>query len=219
MSYKAPHFGNLSKRAKALGMKVTRVTTDEDARIYGGHEYALTQADASQERLDNASCYSLNGIRAEIESLEEINGKTEEAPTTTEEAVARSEFEYSASPVAKAYKRASDDYRHVSREEIIAATSKLSSAKTVRSAAVIGVMEKDCYADNMDEIKDYQKRSMIHSMADVAKTEVEFSEEERVAERGFSLNHATDTHIIGKLVVMKESDYLSVMATMRKLTR
>lgn len=212
MAYKAPHFGNLIKRAKALGMKVTRVTTDEDARMFGGHEYVLTQADASQKRIDNASCYSLNGIRAEIESLEKINGKTEEA-------VSRYAYEGSSAPIASMFKRASDDYRHVSREEIIAATSKLSAAKAVRSAAVISAMEKDCYAGNMDEIKDYQKRSMIHQMADVAKTEVEFSEEERVAERGFSLNHATDTHIIGKLVVMKESDYLSVMATMRKLTR
>lgn len=75
MAYKAPHFGNLSKRAKALGMKVTRVTTDEDARMFGGHEYVLTQADASTKTIDNASCHSLNGIRAEIESIEKINGK------------------------------------------------------------------------------------------------------------------------------------------------
>lgn len=67
MAYVAPHIGNLRKRAKALGMVITKATTDEDARMIGYHEYVLHTPGADWE---NMSLYALGGIRHKIEILE-----------------------------------------------------------------------------------------------------------------------------------------------------
>lgn len=48
-----PNIGNLRKRAKVLGMLITRGSTDEDARMFGGHEYVLHAPGADWENEHN----------------------------------------------------------------------------------------------------------------------------------------------------------------------
>lgn len=77
MAYVAPHFGNLKARATKLGLIITKTTTAEDARIYGGHNYVLHAPGADWE---NMEMLALGGIRHEIELAEKrVADKAERA--------------------------------------------------------------------------------------------------------------------------------------------
>ena len=62
-----PHIGNLNKRAKALGLMITKTTTNHDAYQFGSHLYCLHDPIAC---IDHINDYTLWGIRAMIEEME-----------------------------------------------------------------------------------------------------------------------------------------------------
>jgi hypothetical protein len=97
MPYVAPHYGNLKARAAKLGLVITKTTTTEDARIYGGHNYVLH---APGDDWDNMEMLALGGIRHEIELAEKAN--LERAATTAVAAAKRerAELEASRTPAA-----------------------------------------------------------------------------------------------------------------------
>lgn len=64
---KNPHIGNLRKRAKAFGLTITKVTTEQDAYDFGGHGYVLHSGLQNPLQMNS---YSLWGIRVSIKQLE-----------------------------------------------------------------------------------------------------------------------------------------------------
>lgn len=204
MAYKAPHFGNLQKRAKALNMKVTRVTDDEDARAIGHHEYVLTGENASQRTIDNARCYSLSGIRAEIEAVEKINA--------AEDQVAASEADSVSPPILPINRR---DYRTIAKEVM----DRLKAAKVAQARRVIDSMRKQQFGNNVGDIKAHMKDSMIHDVAHLMRDDVEFSEHEKKSEWDVNSLYGTDTVITGKVVVMRESELMAIAALIKEMLR
>lgn len=157
MQNSKPRYGNLQARAHRLGLVVTKMTTDEDARACGAHEYVLTSIDATQEQKDNARLQTLYGIRHEIESIEK--GEAVEAKDLCGNVVKSSDPDY-ADFVNLAASVSRDNPVDVRRAHMAKASSILADARILRA-------EKEIispYCTEPEYIESVQ-RSMIYSMA------------------------------------------------------
>lgn len=62
-----PNIHNLRKRAKQLGLVISRTTDAADVQIFGAHRYVLHEPNADWENMHDCTLY---GIRSDIEKLE-----------------------------------------------------------------------------------------------------------------------------------------------------
>lgn len=218
MTTSKPHFGNLQKRAKALGLVVTRMSTDEDARYTGHHEYVLTRADATVKQRDNARLLSLYGISHEISEIENANA----------EPVVKDACGNVVKPSDPDYKEARDEMRgktvpvfkprnHEPSLRAKEALESLKAARIVSGSQVFGAMDK-AYSSDAEAIKESYRHHIAQLIAFEAKSTIEFTEHERVSGTGY-LAGKTDTHIVGKVVVMREEDYMKAMSIIKEIVR
>lgn len=218
MTTAKPHFGNLQNRAKALGLVVTRMSTDEDARYTGHHEYVLTSADATVKQRNNARLQSLYGISHEISEIENTNAEPD----------VKDACGNVVKPSDPDYKDARDDMRgktvpvfkpRIYEPSIRAkeALASLEAARLISGKQVFGAMDK-AYSSDAEAIKDSYRHHIAQLIAFEAKSTIEFTEHERVSGTGY-LAGKTDTHIVGKLVVMREEDFMKAMTIIKEIAR
>lgn len=217
MAYTKPHFGNLQKRAKALGFEVTRMSTDEDARAVGHHEYVLTAAESSQRTKDNSRLYSLSGIRAMIEKKEAAKSEivtdacgNEVKPSDPDYKEARDEMRGKTVPV---FRNNPIDTKSGANEAIKA----LDAARTIGAMQVFSAMDKTYFRGSAERIKADYKNHICSLIGFEIRSLVDFSEVEKVSTYDF-LPVRTDTHITGRVVVVPEAAFLEALSILKKLS-
>lgn len=195
MAYTKPHYGNLKARARRLGLVITRMTTDQDAYNFGGHEYVLTSIDATQADKDNAVLRSLAGIRRDIEDVEAV--RVECCPTA--ETVELCPVKEKKSPT-----------------KAEAALRLMKSAKIAGAEAVISAFDRHAYSGQMGEIRAIQRDTACRMIADEIKGVVRVTEYEKVSAQSWCGN-GKDLVFRAEVVVMTREAYESVIERLNEI--
>lgn len=195
MAYTKPHYGNLKARARRLGLVITRMTTDQDAYNFGGHEYVLTSIDATQLDKDNAVLRSLHGIRRDIEDIEAA--RVEICPPA--ETVELCPVKESKSPT-----------------KAEAALRLMKSAKIAGAEAVISAFDRYAYSGQMGEIRSIQRNTACRMIADEIKGVVRVTEYEKVSSQPWC-GDGKDLVFRAEVVVMTRETYESVIERLNEI--
>ncbi len=195
MAYTKPHFGNLQARAKKLGLIVVRMTTDQDAYHFGGHEYVLVSQHASQRDKDNAVLRSLAGIRRDIEDVEAV--RVECCPPA--ETVELCPVKEKKSPT-----------------KAEAALRLMKSAKIARAETVIGAFDREAYAGHIEDIKAIHRNTACRMIADEIKGVIRITEYEKVSAQSWCGN-GKDLVSRAEVVVMTRETYESVIERLNEI--
>lgn len=195
MAYTKPHFGNLQARAKRLGLIVVRMTTDQDAYHFGGHEYVLVSQHANQRDKDNAVLRSLSGIRRDIEDVEAVRVECCPPAETVE-----------LCPVKK----------KETPTKAEAALRLMKSAKIAGAEAVISAFDRYAYSGQMGEIRAIQRNTACRMIADEIKGVVRVTEYEKVSSQPWC-GDGKDLVFRAEVVVMTREAYESVIERLNEI--
>lgn len=195
MTYVKPHYGNLKARARRLGLVITRMTTDQDAYNFGGHEYVLTSIDATQRDKDNAVLRSLAGIRRDIEDVEAVRVECCPPAETVE-----------LCPVK--------EKKYPTKAE--AALRLMKSAKIAQAETVIGAFDRVAYSGHMEDIKEIHRNTACRMIADEIKDVVSTTEYEKVSAQPWC-GDGKDLVFRAEVVVMTREAYQSVIERLNEI--